>query len=376
MTGARSRRVGAGALFLTAVALVSLAGRPLMAEEAPVARLDKIEGNVNVVRSGGEKAAAVAGLSLYAGDTLVTEKGGTAWFSFLNSTGRLKVAENSEVSIDELSGAQGREDPPTLRLALGYLKSKCAKIGSQSSGLTLHTPTAVAGVRGTEFDTVVSADGTCVIVVDEGAVELEAEEERTLVNEGRMANVDMAGKPSVPVPAIPQGERDWKAWREKRIEMLLEHLSERIGRFRNRFERAVFRSKRFTTTVNEAAEEVNAAMLLVRRGMGERNPGKVAGGRRLLRERVPAFRELVEKFRGAANRVRAMGTLSLRVETSFNDNRARFSPQEITAIESGLAGIALKRSQLKRLYRPTVFHIRSTFRELRELKEESRRPTG
>ncbi|MBW2192697.1 MAG: FecR domain-containing protein [Deltaproteobacteria bacterium] len=34
----------------------------------------------------------------------------------------------------------------------------------------IHTPTAVVGVRGTEFDTVVAEDSSSAIAVDEGSV--------------------------------------------------------------------------------------------------------------------------------------------------------------------------------------------------------------
>jgi hypothetical protein len=327
---------------------------------------------VDVLSDGGRKTPGRAGLPLFAGDCITTGKGGTVWFTFINNKSRFKLAEHSEISIDELSGIPNAKEQPMLRLVLGYLKAACAKLGKQASGLVVHTPTAVIGVRGTEFEAVTSMDGTCVILVDEGAVELEVEEERFVIHEGNMADVNIGGETSPPVPAIPKQARDWRAWREKRIENLLASLPDMVPGFCNRFKRAVFRSKRFTIKVKQAAEDVRAAILEVRLALSESSSKKVGQARMRLRQQMPRFRKLVGKFRRAANRVRAMGSLSLRVQQHFTENRARFTPDEIAIIESNLSTISLKRKQLQNLYRSTVFTIRGTFRELRELKKESR----
>jgi len=370
--GSKIKRVGTCLVLFIIICFAMASRRPVLAEEAPVAKIHTCEGEVNILRSGGTKTPGEAGLPLFAGDCITTGKGGTAWFAFSDNKSRFKLAEHSVISIDELSGTRGSQDQPTLRLVLGYLKTICAKLGKRTSGLTLHTPTAVIGVRGTEFDTVASVDGTCVILVDEGAVELEVEERRVIIHEGNMADVNIEGKASLPVPAIPKQERDWSAWREKRIENLLANLPDMIPGFRNRFKRAVFRSKRFTTTVKQAAEDVRASILEVRLALSEGSSEKIGQARMRLRQQMPGFKKLVGKFRRAANRVRAMGSLSLRVQHHFAENKARFTVDEVAIIESNLSAILLKRRQLQNLYRSTIFNIKGTFRELRELKEASR----
>jgi hypothetical protein len=88
---------------------------------------------------------------------------------------------------------------------------------------------------------------------------------------------------------------------------------------------------------------------------------------------------MVSKFRDGLNRVRVVGRLTFRIEGFVKKNRARFSEADLASIETHLGAIALKRKDLREKGRETVFTIRKTFKELRQLRQEIRgsgRPRG
>jgi hypothetical protein len=228
------------------------------------------------------------------------------------------------------------------------------------------------GIRGTEFEAVVSLDATSAITVDEGRIEVEAEDQKILLNKGEMAEVEVGVELKPPVPAIPKEKRDWRAWRRKRVRRLFQNLPQMAPRFRNRFEKAVVRSKRFTDRVKEDAETVKISIDKVRRARKERNRQRAVQSIRQLRIEVQHFKKLVARFRKGLNRIRVMGRLSHKVERFVNTQRERFSQQDLTRIERELALISQKRDELRKIYRPTVIQIRRTFKELKKLRREIR----
>ena len=361
------------ALLLVVALVISITtSQQVNGEEIPVGKIDKIEGEVTILRTDGKEIAGEVGLSLFPGDQITTGERGMVWFS-LQQGGQFRLGEEAQASIDELSASEEEDDQPTLRLVLGYLWSKIRKLKGKPPSLVLHTPTVIVGVRSTEFDTVVSLDGTSVITVDEGSVEVEAEDEKIILEKGRMAEVEAEVKPAAPIQAIPKEKRDWQAWRKKRIKKLLENLPQKAPKFRKRFEMAVTLSMKFTSRIKEASDRINEAIEKIRQAKRDKDRKKAVQLMRRLRERVQSFKVMVDKFRRTFNRLRVMGRLSHRVEKFVAKNKEHFSDQDLAVIESNLAIISQKRKQLKEIFQQTVFKIRQTFRELRELKKEIKR---
>ena len=361
------------ALLLVVAMVISITtSQQVNGEEISVGKIDKIEGEVTILRTDGKEIAGEVGLSLFPGDQITTGEGGMVWFS-LQQGGQFRLGEEAQASIDELSASEEEDDQPTLRLVLGYLWSKIRKLKEKPPSLVLHTPTVIVGVRSTEFDTVVSLDGTSVITVDEGSVEVEAEDEKIILEKGRMAEVEAEVKPAPPIQAIPKEKRDWQAWRKKRIKKLFKNLPQKAPKFRKRFEMAVTLSTKFTSRIKEASDRINEAIEKIRQAKRDKDRKKAVQLMRRLRERVQSFKVMVDKFRRTFNRLRVMGRLSHRVEKFVAKNKEHFSEQDLAVIESNLSIISQKRKQLKEIFQQTVFKIRQTFRELRELKKEIKR---
>jgi hypothetical protein len=339
-------------------------------KDNPAGTVDKVEGAVSVVRSDGKEVKAQPGLSLYAGDQVITGKGAKAWFS-LEQGRQFRIGEEAQLAIDELSSSDVEDSQPTMRLILGYLWSKLDKIGGKPSGVELHTPSAVLGIRGTEFDTVVALDATSVIAVDEGGVEIEVDDHKSIVEQGQMIQVEMDAKPGPPEKSPPKDKRDWEGWRQKRVQMLFQNLPGMAPRFTQRFNRVAQRMAQFAEKVNQKGEEVRKGIAEVRQTKAEGDRQKMIQARTLLKQDLEEYKTLVGRFRKGLNRVRSMGKVSEQLEGFVAENRTRYSPQQLSGIESSLKTVSQKREDLKAIITRTVQNIRETFRELKALREET-----
>jgi hypothetical protein len=141
------REVGRGLLLALAVAL------PAAAE---VGQIKVLQGQVSVERKGQALPARV-GLRLEAADLLRTGPDGSVGITMLDNS-LLSAGPNSVLALErfefDATTSAGRFDARLERGTLAVVSGRIAKQSPQA--MTVRTPAAVLGVRGTEF--VVSAD--------------------------------------------------------------------------------------------------------------------------------------------------------------------------------------------------------------------------
>ena len=356
-------------LVLSAViaVLAMITAVPSRAEEASVGTITESKGTVAVTRSDGQEIGAQKDLSLFPGDTITTGEDGTVSFVF-HVGDSFKLNEDSQVSLDELSVSE-EDTPPVLRLALGFLWSKIKPYLTKDTRQVIHTPTAVLGIRGTEFDAVVSEDSAFVVTVDEGSVEVEAEKAKAIVEQGQSTEVDPEEKILPPTKAIPKDKRNWRKFRRGRAEQLIRHLPQKAPRLRKRFERDVNRYLRFTQKINATADRINDH---IRRF----NDARTKGDRRTVQAQLKEiqsqekkFRPMALQFRKASNRVRVIGRSTFHINRVFLKNRARFSSADLAVIEPNLSAVSEKLRELKRTAKATVTKVRQTYRDLKRLRQ-------
>lgn len=150
---------------------------PVLAE-APVGRLTVVDGRVDVLRPGQTRAEPVGrDATVAAGDIVRTKSNSFAEIVFSDGA-VLKISENSRVEIKDyvLTGNDKRKSG-LLRLIRGKIRATIPKtLGSiipvsiGPSNFEVETPTAVAGVRGTDFFVWFDRGTTGVFVLD-GTVE-------------------------------------------------------------------------------------------------------------------------------------------------------------------------------------------------------------
>jgi hypothetical protein len=355
---------------LLAALMVLMHAVPIPAEETSVGVITEARGTVMVTRSDGRKIGAQQNLPLLPGDTIATGTDGIVSFAF--HTGDIfTLNADSQVSLDELS-ASGEDTPPVLRLALGFLWSKIKPYLNKELRPMIHTPTAVVGVRGTEFDTVVAEDSASAIAVDQGSVEIESEEEVLVLNQGYSTEVDPDEKILPPEKAVQRDLRDWQKFRKERAEKLVAHLPRNAPRIRMRFERDVNRYLNFTQRINVPADRINDHIRQFYDAWGKRDRTTAQKQLQEIRSLEAEFRPMALQFRKALNRVQVIGINALNLKTVLLKNRHRFSASELAVIKQNLSGISEKLVQMKEASGLTVAKIRQTYKNLIKIRETAK----
>jgi len=149
-------------------------------ENFRVAKIKNFSGTVKIGKGGGEKVFnAIEGMSLVEGDNITTEKDSSALL-YIDDDKEVKIGDNSIVNLSELSGYIESDDQKTgISLWVGKIFSNIKKKLKIRSKYEIKVPTAVMGVRGTEFSVESLADGDIKVILLEGTVTVV----RTLVNE-------------------------------------------------------------------------------------------------------------------------------------------------------------------------------------------------
>ncbi len=135
------------------VALLVALGAPAWAD---VGQVKVVNGQVSIERKG-QRLPARVGMTLEAADVLRTGADGAIGIAMRDDS-RLSAGPNSVLALERFEfdavTSQGRFDAQLQRGTLAVVSGRIAKQSPQD--MSVRTPTAVLGVRGTEF--VVSVD--------------------------------------------------------------------------------------------------------------------------------------------------------------------------------------------------------------------------
>ncbi len=161
----RRRFLLAGAMFLSlAVGLFAQA-------TGPTAILQYFDDptQVTVTDASGKSVGAVTyGMALSPGDTITTQSS-TAELQLQPNGSILKIAANTRFKIQTLQGSNGQQSNDFSLLA-GRLRTIAARSAEGGDSYSFETPTAVCGVRGTDFTLEVSPGKTDAVGVLTGQV--------------------------------------------------------------------------------------------------------------------------------------------------------------------------------------------------------------
>ena len=121
------------------------------ASDADVGQIKTVRGTVHVER-GGQKLAAAPGMNVRQADTLVTSADGSVGVTFLDNS-MLSIGPSSTFSIDRYSFDStthaGQFDSTLKRGTLAVVSGRMVK--QSPDAMKVRTPSAIMGVRGTEF---------------------------------------------------------------------------------------------------------------------------------------------------------------------------------------------------------------------------------
>ncbi len=135
-------------LVLLPLLLISCVARRVLAQEA-VGSVTELEGTAKLVRANHDLNVVIK-MAVVARDRLQTMSKSHLTVT-LRGGSQLILAESSTMVIDDVA-ADARSNS-TISLALGRLRAVVYPTVGATGNFEVHTPNAVVGVRGTEFET-------------------------------------------------------------------------------------------------------------------------------------------------------------------------------------------------------------------------------
>src|SRR6202795_2184054 len=146
-----SAGVPTGLLFVSPLLVVS---RTAVAQTV-AGSFQSVSGQVQIQRAGGATIGAASGVGVNVGDRIITGPNGHA-VVILNDQSRLELGPASSITLDQFT-VTGGAAATRVSLFSGVMRSLVnAASGGAPANYQVHTPNAVAAVRGTKFDTAYS----------------------------------------------------------------------------------------------------------------------------------------------------------------------------------------------------------------------------
>ncbi|MEW6564554.1 MAG: FecR family protein [Spirochaetota bacterium] len=190
-------------VFLTALLLIA---NSAWAQSGPKALLVYADDDslIQVITSSGTNRSIFVGDEILPGETIKTA--GTNAELKLDPNGSvIKIARNTSFKVEGLAGASGK-DTNEFALLGGKIRTVAAKTAG-SNKYQIKTPTAVCGVRGTDFSMLVIEGARDAVYVKRGLVEFartlaDGTLQPILVGAGQFA--DVFGPSFIPSPFTPE----------------------------------------------------------------------------------------------------------------------------------------------------------------------------
>lgn len=153
---------------ITVVLMVAVMAGSLSAQV--IGMIDYIEGSVELTRNGRPVPRVDIGSPVENLDVLKTSADGIASISFDRTTGitgtvRVVPSSTAVLRLEQLSGRPSNQ----VEVMAGSVNMKVHRLAGSSAGIQVKTPSAVLGVRGTEF-VVISFNGSALVACKEGEV--------------------------------------------------------------------------------------------------------------------------------------------------------------------------------------------------------------
>jgi hypothetical protein len=171
---------------------------------APVSVI-AVHGNVRYKRGDGPFQPLKNGETLNGGETVLTSLNSSVSYRFADNT-RLTQQASSKLGFGRLA-SYGKTGMVSTEISLdsGRLEASAAKQLAPAGGFQVHTPVAVAGLRGTGFRLNLGEDGkTLRNEVTEGAVAVSGQGQEVKVDAGYGTYAELGKPPITPVSLLPK----------------------------------------------------------------------------------------------------------------------------------------------------------------------------
>lgn len=176
------------ACILFSLALLALAAGTA-ARAADEAECYSVSGTVEFAKKGSSAwMPLIKGVLIVQGHTVRTGANSTAVLRWFDGN-VVKIGPSSLFTIDSLSRS-GAAETSKLDLAQGSVYAKSKKISAGQSSFEVKTPTAIAGVRGTEFLAAIAEGGKTTFAVADGQISVEAQSITVILDSNYMITVE------------------------------------------------------------------------------------------------------------------------------------------------------------------------------------------
>jgi hypothetical protein len=128
------------------------------------------DGEVNRKTAAGKIRSLEIGDKLVAGDTVITKAGASAELKLPSGSSSIKIKQNSVFTLGEIGVGGGKQT--VLQTVVGSVSVKFDKLASKEP--LLATTTCTAAVRGTEVELYAGMDGSSLVAVVSGAIDLQS----------------------------------------------------------------------------------------------------------------------------------------------------------------------------------------------------------
>ncbi len=253
-----------------------------------------------IVRDKGVEQEIAIGDVVQAGQTIVTGAGDRVDLESGNY--KVRIAENSVFTLMETD--QDGTSQPVLKAALGRLSFLRQKIGGTEPRLA--GSAATLGVRGTDVTLASGADGTTLIVVDDGAVEVSAAGATVQLAKGEAVEVPTGAAPGPKYQALSR-EIDFSKWNRDRLAAMLKDPVAAAARVEKQLDGYIEQMRILRPLFDQRRAELNAARARVQ----ELNKTDQPAGRALYDQSVVPLQKDAYAI-GLNLRFYALSALSLR----------------------------------------------------------------
>jgi len=173
------------------VAFLAL-GQVCSAEQDTLGRITSLSGDAEVKRAKkAEWIKAELTMPVYFGDHVKTLEDGNITITFHDES-LMTVHPNTHVALNTIISPLEKKN--SVLLFFGRIWNRVRRKIVQMRGYEVQTPTAVLGVRGTEFEAGSYEDGTTLVRVASGGVMVDSEAEKSTVYENEGAQVSIRTK--------------------------------------------------------------------------------------------------------------------------------------------------------------------------------------
>jgi hypothetical protein len=167
-------------------------GQVCFAKQDTLGRISSLSGDAEIKRAKKtEWIRAELAMPVYFGDQVKTLEDGNITITFLDES-LMTVHPNTHVALNTIISPLEKRN--SVLLFFGRIWNKVRRKIVQMRGYEVQTPTAVLGVRGTEFEAGSYEDGTTLVRVASGGVMVDSEATRSTVYENQGAQVSFQTK--------------------------------------------------------------------------------------------------------------------------------------------------------------------------------------